>query len=79
MSVVEVISAIQTKSEVIERARAFAHACGKVVTLSQDTPGFISNRVSFFCSVGTHSPLFKDLVLCRKSLFLEYCHLIGRV
>ncbi|CAD6907242.1 unnamed protein product [Tilletia controversa] len=45
MSLVELIPALQTSPEVIARARAFAQACGKTATTSQDTPGFVSNRL----------------------------------
>ncbi|KAE8226438.1 hypothetical protein CF319_g982 [Tilletia indica] len=45
MSLVELIPALQTSPEVISRARLFAEACGKTVTTSQDTPGFVSNRL----------------------------------
>ncbi|KAK0557934.1 hypothetical protein OC846_000229 [Tilletia horrida] len=45
MSLVELIPALQTSQETVSRARSFAEACGKTVTLSQDTPGFVSNRL----------------------------------
>ncbi|KAL9933227.1 hypothetical protein V8E36_007945 [Tilletia maclaganii] len=45
MSLVELIPALQTSSEVVSRARSFAEACGKTVTTSQDAPGFVSNRL----------------------------------
>ena len=45
MKLCELICALQTKPEVLKQARAFATACGKEVTTSQDTPGFVSNRV----------------------------------
>lgn len=45
MKLVEIIAALQTTPEVIERAKAFAVACGKTVTVSQDTPGFVANRI----------------------------------
>jgi 3-hydroxybutyryl-CoA dehydrogenase len=45
MTLVELIPAIQTSDDVKERAKAFAEACGKYVTSSSDTPGFISNRI----------------------------------
>jgi 3-hydroxyacyl-CoA dehydrogenase len=47
MSLVELIAALQTSQDTLTRAREFAVRCGKVVTVSKDTPGFISNRVSF--------------------------------
>ncbi|KIJ51358.1 hypothetical protein M422DRAFT_26777 [Sphaerobolus stellatus SS14] len=45
MKLVELISAIQTSPEVLDRARSFAIACGKEVTTSQDVPGFVSNAL----------------------------------
>ncbi|KAK0541177.1 hypothetical protein OC842_000136 [Tilletia horrida] len=45
MSLVELIPALQTSSDVVARARSFAEACGKTVTTSQDAPGFVSNRL----------------------------------
>lgn len=45
MPLVELIPAIQTSSEVVDRSRAFAQACGKEVTTSKDVPGFVSNRL----------------------------------
>jgi hypothetical protein len=42
---VELVPALQTTSETLERARAFASACGKEVTQSQDVPGFVSNAL----------------------------------
>ncbi|KAG0141648.1 hypothetical protein CROQUDRAFT_663546 [Cronartium quercuum f. sp. fusiforme G11] len=58
MSVVEVISALQTTPDVVERARLFVNACGKVVTVSQDTPGFISNRVLM--------PMINEAIICLE-------------
>ncbi|UZJ57290.1 hypothetical protein CBS101457_006610 [Exobasidium rhododendri] len=45
MKLVEIIPALQTSAEVTNRARAFAEACGKTITQSADTPGFVSNRL----------------------------------
>lgn len=45
MTLVELIPALQTSPEVLERSRLFAVAMGKTVTVSKDTPGFISNRL----------------------------------
>lgn len=39
MKLVELIPALQTSPDVLERAREFAQAMGKIVTVSQDTPG----------------------------------------
>lgn len=45
MSLVEIIAALQTSPEVVQRATQFAISMGKEITVSKDTPGFISNRV----------------------------------
>lgn len=45
MKLVELISALQTSQDTLDRARAFASACGKEVTTSQDVPGFVSNAL----------------------------------
>lgn len=45
MPLVELIPAIQTSADVVDRSRAFAQACGKEVTTSKDVPGFVSNRL----------------------------------
>lgn len=45
MKLVELIPALQTSDTVLARAKAFAEACGKTVTVSQDVPGFVSNRL----------------------------------
>ncbi|PWN49119.1 putative 3-hydroxybutyryl-CoA dehydrogenase [Violaceomyces palustris] len=45
MPLVELIPALQTSPEVLERAKAFAIACGKEITTSKDVPGFVSNRL----------------------------------
>lgn len=45
MKLVEIIAALQTSPEVVERASQFARAMGKELTVSKDTPGFISNRL----------------------------------
>ncbi|KAF7289271.1 hypothetical protein MIND_01388700 [Mycena indigotica] len=45
MKLVELISAIQTSPETLDRARSFAAACGKEVTTSKDVPGFVSNAL----------------------------------
>ena len=39
MKLVELICALQTRPDVLDRARAFALACGKTVTTSTDSPG----------------------------------------
>lgn len=45
MKLVEIIPALQTSDEVLARSRSFAEACGKTITQSADTPGFVSNRL----------------------------------
>jgi len=45
MKLVELIAALQTSQSTLERAKAYAVACGKEVTTSQDVPGFVSNAV----------------------------------
>ncbi|KAM0792111.1 hypothetical protein ACM66B_004815 [Microbotryomycetes sp. NB124-2] len=45
MKLVELIPALQTSDDVVSRARSFAEAMGKTVTVSRDTPGFVSNRL----------------------------------
>jgi len=45
MSLVELIAGLQTSEETMARARAFAVACGKEVTVSKDVPGFVSNAL----------------------------------
>mgnify|MGYP001562231196 FL=1 len=45
MKLVELIPALQTSPDTLERARKFAVAMGKTVTVSKDTPGFVSNRL----------------------------------
>ena len=42
---VELISALQTSEDTLSRARAFAVACDKEVTVSKDVPGFVSNAL----------------------------------
>jgi len=42
---VELISALQTTEDTLSRARAFAVACDKDVTVSKDVPGFVSNAL----------------------------------
>ncbi|KAF8623390.1 hypothetical protein AX17_007428 [Amanita inopinata Kibby_2008] len=45
MKLVELISALQTTPQTLDRARSFAVACGKAVTTSKDVPGFVSNAL----------------------------------
>lgn len=46
MKLVEVIPAIQTKSQVIRTARTEINNWGKLTVLAKDTPGFIVNKVA---------------------------------
>ncbi|KAK4688682.1 hypothetical protein P7C73_g1418, partial [Tremellales sp. Uapishka_1] len=41
----EIIPALQTSTFTLSRARSFGEACGKVVTQSKDSPGFIANAI----------------------------------
>ena len=59
MKLCEVISALQTSSSVLDQTRAFATACGKTVTTSQDTPGFVGNRVLM--------PFINEAVMCLET------------
>ncbi|KZP08946.1 hypothetical protein FIBSPDRAFT_964386 [Athelia psychrophila] len=45
MKLVELIPAIQTSDDTLNRAHAFASACGKEVTTSKDVPGFVANAL----------------------------------
>lgn len=58
MSLVELIAALQTSEDTLKRAREFAVRCGKVVTVSKDTPGFISNRVLM--------PMINEAIICLE-------------
>lgn len=58
MKLVELISALQTSPETLERARAFAVACGKEVTTSQDVPGFVSNALLM--------PFINEAIMCLE-------------
>jgi len=58
MSLVELIAALQTSQDTLKRAREFAVRCGKVVTVSKDTPGFISNRVLM--------PMINEAIICLE-------------
>jgi 3-hydroxybutyryl-CoA dehydrogenase len=46
MRLVEIVAAEQTSQEVIDRAAAFVEALGKTGVVTEDTPGFIVNRVA---------------------------------
>jgi 3-hydroxybutyryl-CoA dehydrogenase len=44
MALVELIPGHTTRTDVLERARAFASSLGKTVVTSRDTPGFVTTR-----------------------------------
>lgn len=46
MRLVEIIPALQTDAEVVERGRELITSWGKVPVIAKDTPGFIVNRVA---------------------------------
>ncbi|KAL1744828.1 3-hydroxyacyl-CoA dehydrogenase [Schizophyllum fasciatum] len=58
MKLVELISALQTRPETLERARAFAVECGKTVTVSKDVPGFVSNALLM--------PFINEAIMCLE-------------
>ncbi|KAJ7099382.1 3-hydroxyacyl-CoA dehydrogenase [Mycena belliarum] len=58
MKLVELISALQTTPETLDRARAFAIACGKEVTTSKDVPGFVSNALLM--------PFINEAIMCLE-------------
>jgi 3-hydroxybutyryl-CoA dehydrogenase len=46
MRLVEIIPALQTEPDVVDRARTLINNWGKTTVLAKDTPGFIVNRVA---------------------------------
>lgn len=46
MPLVEIIPAVQTEEETLEKAKSIINGWGKVTVLCKDTPGFIVNRVA---------------------------------
>lgn len=58
MKLVELIAALQTSEATLKIAREFAIRCGKSVTVSKDTPGFISNRVLM--------PMINEAIICLE-------------
>ncbi len=46
MRLVEIIPALQTKAEIVERGKELISSWGKITVLAKDTPGFIVNRVA---------------------------------
>lgn len=77
MKLVELISALQTSPEVVERARAFAVACGKTVAVAQDTPGCVASRkycyiareltAHRFVSNRVLMPMINEAIICLES------------
>ena len=69
MKLVEIIPALQTTPEVTARARSFAEACGKTITQSADTPGFVSNRLLVpFINEGECMLMASCIPPCRSPL-----------
>jgi 3-hydroxybutyryl-CoA dehydrogenase len=58
MTLVELIAGLQTSTETLDRARAFAVACGKEVTTSKDVPGFVSNALLM--------PFINEAIMCLE-------------
>ncbi|KAF8806645.1 hypothetical protein BYT27DRAFT_7191204 [Phlegmacium glaucopus] len=58
MKLVELISALQTSQQTLDRARSFAVACGKEVTVSKDVPGFVSNALLM--------PFINEAIMCLE-------------
>lgn len=46
MKLVEIIPAIQTTPDIVEKAKSLIRSWGKEVVLAKDTPGFIVNRIA---------------------------------
>lgn len=46
MKLVEIIPALQTQSDIVERGKQLIDSWGKVTVIAKDTPGFIVNRVA---------------------------------
>jgi len=58
MPLVELIAGLQTSSSTLDRARSFAIACGKEVTVSKDVPGFVSNALLM--------PFLNEAIMCLE-------------
>ncbi|OAX35968.1 hypothetical protein K503DRAFT_867900 [Rhizopogon vinicolor AM-OR11-026] len=58
MKLVELISAVQTSKDTLDRSRVFAEACGKEVATSQDVPGFVSNALLM--------PFINEAIMCLE-------------
>ncbi|KIK61103.1 hypothetical protein GYMLUDRAFT_166663 [Collybiopsis luxurians FD-317 M1] len=59
MKLCEVIPGLQTSESTLEKAKAFAVACGKEVTTSKDVPGFVSNALLM--------PFLNEAIMCLES------------
>lgn len=59
MRLVELIPSLQTTSTTASRCRQFAEACGKTVTTSGDTPGFLANRILI--------PYINEAIICLEN------------
>ncbi|KAK0212343.1 3-hydroxyacyl-CoA dehydrogenase, partial [Desarmillaria ectypa] len=59
MKLVELISALQTTPDTLDRARSFATACGKEVTTSKDVPGFVANALLM--------PFINEAIMCLEN------------
>jgi len=58
MKLVELIPGLQTSEDTLNKARAFAIACGKEVTTSKDVPGFVSNALLM--------PFLNEAIMCLE-------------
>ncbi len=56
---VEVIVGLQTSEETVKRARDFCERMGKIVSISQDSPGFIANRILM--------PYINEAIICLET------------
>ncbi|PWN19857.1 putative 3-hydroxybutyryl-CoA dehydrogenase [Microstroma glucosiphilum] len=56
LPLVEIIPALQTSEETLQRARHFAEVCGKTLVHSKDSPGFIANRLLM--------PYINEAIIC---------------
>ncbi|KAK0222634.1 3-hydroxyacyl-CoA dehydrogenase, partial [Armillaria nabsnona] len=63
MKLVELISALQTTSDTLDRALSFATACRKEVTTSKGIPGFVSNALLM--------PFINKAIMCLGWSFLR--------
>ncbi|KAI5815615.1 3-hydroxyacyl-CoA dehydrogenase [Pyronema omphalodes] len=56
---VEIISALQTSQETLDRAVAFVKTMGKITSVSKDTPGFLANRILM--------PYINEAIICLET------------